>query len=155
MSQQNLSGNSGSSMSENELLNKLHLLDENGEIKLDRLMDRKGTQNQNKYVYDHIKWVKPNDRSEPAEGFTADDIKHQICMVCKKIWEFEKGETIRKLKKHYEICKFNSPQSYIATERKRVAVVELERLKNAKRQLTMQTFFKNHKAPMTSAQKLN
>ena len=58
MSQQNLNGNSGSSMSENdknELLNKLHLLDENGEIKLDRLMDRKGTQNRNKYVYDQIK----------------------------------------------------------------------------------------------------
>ena len=36
---------------------------ENGEIKLDRLMDRKGTQNRNKYVYDQIKWVKPNDRS--------------------------------------------------------------------------------------------
>ena len=139
MSQQNLSGNSGSSMSENdenELLNKLHLLDENGEIKLDRLMDCKGTQNQNKYVYDHIKWVKPNDRSEPAEGFTADDIKHQICMVCQKIWEFEKGETIRKLKKHikkhYDLCKLKSPQSYIATERKRAAVVELECLKNAR-----------------------
>ena len=90
MSQRNLNGNSGSSMSENdenELLNKLHLLDENGEIKLDRLMDRKGTQNQNKYVYDHIKWVKPNDRSEPAEGFTADDIKHQICMVKKTLVE--------------------------------------------------------------------
>ena len=135
MSQQNLNGNSGSSMSENdknELLNKLHLLDENGEIKLDRLMDRKGTQNRNKYVYDQIKWVKPNDCSEPVEGFTADDIKHQICMVCQKIWEFEKGETIRRLKKHYEECKLKSPQSYRISERKRAAVVELECLKNAR-----------------------